>query len=163
MAEHLRPPRGPESQPERARKLHDVRYPYRGYYRDDGITRIRIYDRPVSGVPLVIATELPENTNTSITNMCEYLAWEIAARYLPGRVEHEHPFDWVEHYVGEPTHPNPHRREDSFSLAHFADYIPTVIWLGGQRRICIGQPTWTHLGRDDLEALLGMPLERDDR
>lgn len=162
MGERLRPPTGPESRETRARKTHDLRYTYRGYYRDDGITRIRIYDRPQSGIPLVIATELPENTNTSITNMCEYLAWEIASTYLPGRVEHEHPFDWVEEYPGDPTHPSHHRREDAFSLARFEDYTPRVVWLGGQRRIRIGQPTWAHVGRDELEVVLGLSLDTDE-
>lgn len=111
----------------------------------------------------MIAAELPENTNNSITNMCAYLAWEIAVSYLPGRVEHEHPFDWVEHYPGEPTHPSQHRRVDAFSLARFEDDTPRIVWLGGQRRIRIGQPIWTHLGRDDVEAMLGRWLERDDR
>lgn len=161
MGERLRPPNGPELHETRATKTHDLCYRYRGYYRDDGITRIRIYDRPTRGVLLVIATELSENTNTSITNMCEYQAWAIAASYLPGRVEHEHPFDWVEHYPGKPTHPSKHWRQDAFPLARFKDDMPRVVWLGGQRRIRISQPTWTHLGRDDLEAMPGLPFDTD--
>jgi hypothetical protein len=150
----------PLSEPERSgtSKTHDLIYPYRGYHTAGGRTRIRIYDRP-AGAPHVIATELPENTNTSITNLCEYLAWEIGRAYLPGRFEHEQPFDWVELYPGERFHPIKSRREDAYSLAHFEDYKPRVVWLGGERRIRIGQPTWTHLSREQLETMLGMPLD----
>ena len=156
MTERFRPPSEPESRG--AIKTHDFMHAYRGYHTDGGITRIRIYERP-GGAPLVIATELPDNRNTSITNMCEYLAWEIGRAYLPGRFEHEHPFDLVENYPGERFHPMRHRREDSFSLAQFEDYKPRVVWLGGQRRVRIGQPTWTHLSRAQLETMLGLPLD----
>jgi hypothetical protein len=157
MTERFTP--SPEPEGTETIKTHDFQYTYRGYHTDGGITRIRIYDRP-AGAPLVIATELPENRNTSITNMCEFLAWEIGRAYLPGRFEHELPFDWVEMYPGERFHPIKSRREDSFALVHFADYKPRVVWRGRQRRIRIGQPTWTHLSREQLETMLGLPLDQ---
>lgn len=53
----------------------------------------------------MIATELLENMNTVITNLCEYLVWKVGRSYLPGHREHAHPFDWVEHNPADPTHP----------------------------------------------------------
>jgi hypothetical protein len=154
MSERFREQPGPESSGGGVIKTHDVIFPYRGYHSDGGITRIRVYDRPERS-PLVIATELPENPNTSITNLCEYLAWEVGRAYLPGRFESEHPFDWVEHYPADPTHPVKHRREDAYALATFEDYRPRVVWLGGVRRVRIGQPSWTHLNQEMVVALLG--------
>ena len=53
---------------------HDYRYPYRGYHTDGGVCRVRIFvgeGKEAGQVPVVIVSELPENTNTSVTNMAE--------------------------------------------------------------------------------------------
>jgi hypothetical protein len=58
------------------RKTHDYIHHYRGYWSDGGKCRIRIYQGN-GQAPVVICSQLPDNDNTSVTNMAEYLAAEI--------------------------------------------------------------------------------------
>lgn len=53
-------------------KTHDYTYRYRGYWDDDGICRVRIF-QDGTRTPVIVASQLPENTSTSITNMAEYV------------------------------------------------------------------------------------------
>ncbi len=55
------------------RKTHDYVHHYRGYWSDGGRCRIRIY-REGDHAPVVVCSQPPDNANTSITNMAEYLA-----------------------------------------------------------------------------------------
>ena len=65
---------------------------YRGYWSDGGKCRIRIY-REDGQAPVVICSQLPDNDNTSVTNMAEYLAAEVIEGHsLPV------PVTWIEHY-----------------------------------------------------------------
>jgi ribosomal protein L25 (general stress protein Ctc) len=47
---------------------------------DGGKCRIRIY-REDGQVPAVMYSQLPDNDNTSVTNMAEYLAAEVIEGY----------------------------------------------------------------------------------
>jgi hypothetical protein len=58
------------------KKTHDYIHRYRGYWSDGGRCRIRIYHED-GCPPVVICSQLPDNPNTSVTNMAEYLAAEI--------------------------------------------------------------------------------------
>lgn len=58
------------------KKTHDYVHRYRGYWSDGGSCRIRIY-REVGRPPVVICSQLPDNHNTSVTNMAKYLAAEV--------------------------------------------------------------------------------------
>jgi hypothetical protein len=58
------------------KKTHDYIHHYRGYWSDGGKCRIRIY-REEELAPVVICSQLPDNDNTSVTNMVEYLAAEV--------------------------------------------------------------------------------------
>jgi hypothetical protein len=58
------------------KKTHDYIHHYRGYWSDGGKCRIRIY-REDGQSPVVICSQLPDNDNTSVTNIVEYLAAEI--------------------------------------------------------------------------------------
>jgi hypothetical protein len=72
---------------------HDYVHHYRGYWSDGGKCRVRIY-RENGQVPVVICSQLPDNDNTSVTNMAEYLATEIIREHaLPT------PLVWIEHYL----------------------------------------------------------------
>ncbi len=74
------------------RKTHDYVHRYRGYWSDGGKCRIRIYQED-GQAPVVVCSQLPDNDNTSVTNMAEYLAAEVAERHsLPT------PLTWIEHY-----------------------------------------------------------------
>ena len=74
------------------KKTHDYVHRYRGYLSDGGRCRVRIYQE--DGRPsVVICSQLPDNDNTSVTNMAEYLAAEIIQEHqLPT------PLAWIEHY-----------------------------------------------------------------
>ncbi len=73
-------------------KTHDYIHHYRGYWSDGGRCRIRIY-REDGRTPVVICSQPPENHNTSITNMAQYLAAEVIEEHsLPT------PLRWIEHY-----------------------------------------------------------------
>jgi hypothetical protein len=58
------------------KRIHDYIHNYRDYWSEGGKCRIRIYRE--DGQPsVVICSQPPDNDNTSITNMTEYLAAEV--------------------------------------------------------------------------------------
>ena len=61
-------------------KTHDYVHRYRGYWSDGGRCRIRIYQEE-GRAPVVICSQLPDNDNTSVTNMAEYLAAEVIEKH----------------------------------------------------------------------------------
>ena len=135
----------------------DYHYTYTGYWTRDAVCRIQIFAAS-DAVPVVVATELDENTGTSITNVCEYLAAEVIARHFPERFEAEDPIIWLEHY---PRTPAEHRQGlPAFSRAEFSSFTPRVEYLGAIKRIRIGQPTWRHIDETEVEALIGI-LQKD--
>jgi hypothetical protein len=75
----------------------DAVHTYHGPWAPGAVCRIRVY-RPAGFPPVVVATELPENENTCITNMAIELAADVLAGYLPERAAQERPFVWIEHY-----------------------------------------------------------------
>jgi hypothetical protein len=86
------------------KKTHDYIHHYRGYWSEGGKCRIRIY-REEGEASVIICSQLPDNPNTSVTNMAEYLAAEVIEEHsLPT------PLTWIEHYpehegeIGESTH-----------------------------------------------------------
>lgn len=115
------------------KKVHDYTYHYRGYWDDGGVCRIRIYQSE-DQVPVVICSQLPENKNTSVTNMAEYLAVEIIEHHdLPT------PLTWIEHY---PEHEG---EMGEYSLVQFSDWTIREVCLGGAWRSRIGRPRWFYL------------------
>ncbi len=77
-------------------KTADFVYPYRGYYDEGGICRVRLFAKAALP-PVIVVSQLPENRNTSITNMSEYIAAEIGAKHFPHRLETPAPFVYLEH------------------------------------------------------------------
>ncbi len=139
----------PTSQPE-YQLTSDERYDYEGFWRHPAVCRIRIYEQ-TGATPVVIASELAENTGTSITNMEEYLAAEIISHHFPERFETEEPVIWVEQY---PRHPGQHGLPE-FSQVTFASYTPRIVWAGMRQRIRLGQPSWRYLEREAVEQFVG--------
>jgi hypothetical protein len=151
----------------------DVTHAYRGYWDDGGRCRVRIYQhageapRPwaellpahlaehlrdvPAGAPVVLVTELPDNQNTSITNMAEYLAAEVQAAYLrqPGA-----PMVWVEHYSKAARRGYHWGRYATLDLTTFASYQPQECWTFGRRQR-IGTPDWRRIFPEQLAAVLG--------
>jgi len=112
------------------KRTHDYIHYYRGYWSDGGKCRIRIY-REDGQAPVVICSQLPDNPNTSVTNMAEYLAAEVI-------VEHclHPPLVWVEHY---PEHEG---EIGEYSLVRFSSWEPVEVYLGGAWRCRVGSPRW---------------------
>ena len=73
-------------------QTHDYVHYYRGYWSDGGKCRIRIYQEDDHD-PVVICSQLPDNNNTSVTNMAEYLAAEVIEEHGLAT-----PLIWIEHY-----------------------------------------------------------------
>ena len=115
------------------KKTHDYVHRYRGYWSDGGRCRIRIYQED-HHYPMVICSQLPDNPNTSVTNMAEYLAAEIIEEHsLPT------PLTWIEHY---PEHKG---EIGAYSLVRFSSWELTEMCLGGVWRCRIGSPRWSPL------------------
>jgi hypothetical protein len=119
------------------KKTHDYVHRYRGYWSDGGRCRIRIYHED-GRAPVVICTQLPDNPNTSVTNMAEYLAAEVIEEVIE-----EHclptPLTWIEHY---PEHEG---EIGEYSLVRFSSWELTEMCLGGVWRCRIGSPRWSPL------------------
>ena len=63
------------------KKTHDYIHHYRGYWSDGGRCRDQDLRQGRSRVPVVICSQLPDNDNTSVTNMAEYLAAEVIGEH----------------------------------------------------------------------------------
>ena len=94
------------------KKSHDYVHYYRGYWSDGGKCRIRIYQED-GHAPVVICSQLPDNENTSVTNMAEYLAAEVISEYKLTA-----PLTWIKHY---PEHKG---EIGEYSLVRFSDWQP---------------------------------------
>ena len=94
--------------------------------------------------------------------MAEYLVAEIPARYLPGVLDsgQDPPFIWVGHYPPE-RRPYESQRLSAaeYVLVTFADYRPRQHLEMGRWRVKIGQPTWRHIPRAEVEQLIGESLD----
>jgi hypothetical protein len=123
-------------------KTHDYVHHYRGYWSDGGKCRIRIYWTH-SDEPVVICSQLPENKNTSVTNMAEYLAAEVIQRH-----ELDTPLTWIEHY---PAHRG---RLGEYSLVRFSSWERRRAHLGGVWRCRVGSPRWSPWCPEEVEELL---------
>jgi hypothetical protein len=123
------------------KKTHDYVHHYRGYWSNGGKCRIRIYQEE-GFAPVVICSQLPDNDNTSVTNMAEYLAAEAIE-------EHSllTPLVWVEHY---PEHTG---EIGEYSLVKFSTWELQEVCLGGVWRCRIGYPRWSPLTCEEIEAL----------
>jgi hypothetical protein len=126
----------------------DYRYQYRGLNSDGGVCHLRVYQAP-GRTPVVVATELPDNPNSSVTNAAEYLAADVVARHFPARFDEDEPVIWVEHY---PVRPG---AREEFDRVSFARNVPKPERVGGVWRRTLGEPEWRPLGREALERLIG--------
>lgn len=128
------------------KKVHGCLHHYRGYWEDGGVCRIQIY-RGGDQDPVVICSQLPENKNTSVTNMTEYIAAEIIESYgLPT------PLTWIEHY---PEHAG---EIGEYSLVQFSDWKIREVSLGGVWRNRIGRPRWSYLSSGEVGELVDSRL-----
>jgi hypothetical protein len=124
------------------KKTHDSIHHYRGYWSDGGKCRIRIYQED-GRAPVVVCSQLPDNDNTSITNMAEYLVAEVIEQHgLPT------PLVWIEHY------PEHNGEIGEYSLVKFSSWDSQKVCLGGVWRCRVGSPRWSPLKFEDHGAFL---------
>src|SRR5215204_3642277 len=111
-------------------KTHDYTHYYKGYWSDGGKCRIRVYHED-GHAPVVIYSQLPDNENTSVTNMAEYLVAEVIEEH-----DLSTPLVWVEHY-------SKHRsRLGEYCLARFSSWKRREVCLGGVWCWRVGSPRW---------------------
>jgi hypothetical protein len=124
------------------KKTHDYIRHYRGYWSDGGKCRIRTYHED-GRATVVICSQLPDNPNTSVTNMAEYLAAEVIEEHsLPT------PLSWIEHY---PEHEG---EIGEYSLVRFSSWNPQEVCIGGVWRGKIGLPRWSPMNLEGVDTLL---------
>jgi hypothetical protein len=123
------------------KKIHDCIHHYRGYWSDGGKCRIRTYQEK-GQAPVVICSQLPDNHNTSVTNMAEYLAAEVIEEHSLTT-----PLTWIEHY---PEHEG---EIGEYSLVSFSSWELEEACLGGAWRYRIGSLRWSPLRPEEVETL----------
>jgi hypothetical protein len=149
-------------------KLLEMMHQYRGYHTNDGVCRIEVYTSP--GLPpLLVATELLENSSTSVTNMAEYLAAEAWERWLTADLTdgHDPPFVWVERYerprdLSESARRRIYGRDggyEDYDLVTFSHYQRTLRGAGRRWRYRLGEPHWRPLSLAEFHALLAPYLD----
>ena len=126
---------------------HNYIHYYRGYWSDGGKCHIRIYQED-GQIPAVICSQLPDNENTSVTNMAEYLAAEVIE-------EHElaTSLTWIEHY------PEHRGKPGQYSLVQFSSWEPEEVCLGGVWRYRVGSPRWSSLPPLEVDLLIGKAVK----
>lgn len=132
-------------------KVEDYTHLYRGYHTEGGKCRIQLYDGGQE--PIIVCTELDDNHNTSITNMTEYIAAEVADKYFRGTEHEGAPFIWVEHYP-RTTWEKELMKLPPYSLVRFSHYNPHYTVMNGTPRKKLGRPRWTHLDEEDYVKLM---------
>ena len=141
------------------RKTRDYTKDFRGLHSDGGVMRVRLYeDEEGREGPVVVLSDPPENHNTSITNIVEILAAEVAEEL--GVVGADTRF--IEHYprTGQQLR---HGIAEEFTLVTFSAFQEAPAecvkirqaWVGGVLRPTFGTPEWAHLNRREVAALLG--------
>jgi hypothetical protein len=98
-----------------------MRYNYKGFRGCDSSCDIQVHRRS-NGKHILVATELPDNPGTSVTNCAEHLATAMRKEY---RLKPEDVI-WIEHYPEAKD-----RRKESFNLVRFAvvgDTFRTPVW-----------------------------------
>ena len=104
--------------------------------------RIRVYQL-ADGLIVVIATELPDNAGSSITNAAEILATEMRRWFVVSGGG----LFWIEHYQDRAVIGSRPQLKESFDRVFFR-------WDGAQ----YDDPEWKPFSRQQVEALIGEPL-----
>jgi len=123
-------------------KTHDYVHHYRGYWSEGGKCWIRIYQTH-GDEPVVICSQLPENKNTSVTNMAEYLAAEVIEEHGLAT-----PLTWIEHY------PEHRGKPGEYSLVRFSSWERREVRVGGVWRCRVGSPNWSPLRPLEVQGAL---------
>lgn len=99
-----------------------MRYDYKGFWNCDSRCDIEAHPRS-DGKYVFVATELPDNPGTSVTNFAEHLATAMRSQY--GLTPEE--VIWIEHYPETKG-----RRKEDFDLVQFfaveGESFRTPVW-----------------------------------
>ena len=119
-----------------------MRYNYKGFWNCDSRCDIEVHRRG-DGKYVFVATELPDNPGTSVTNFAEHLATAMRSRYglKPEDVI------WIEHY---PEAKN--RRKEDFDLVRFL----------GTEGDSFRSPVWTRITEQAADELIAGVRNVDD-
>lgn len=118
-------------------------YEFRGFHNCESKCQLDFYAGPLGEV-VVVATELPDNEGTSITNMAERLAglvceeWGINVERLL----------WIEHY--------PEGKSDSLDDASAESWDLVTFQIRGGH---LHSPEWRALDPGELGILTATPLK----
>ena len=126
----------------------DYIHPYKDAGGGPAHCRVRIYlPDEVHDTPVVICSELPNNSGGSITNSAEVIAaGVIRTNELPT------PLVWVEHWPEESTDGG----EETFDLVVFSRYeVEARAPYLGETRAWVRDATWKPLDRTSVEVLVG--------
>ena len=125
----------------------DYIQPYRSAGGRQTQCRVRIYlPNEVRDAPVVICSELPNNSGGSITNSAEVIAaGVIRSHELPT------PLVWIEHLPKEST-----SGAETFELVVFSSYeVEERAPYPGETRARIGAVIWKRLDRATVKVLVG--------
>jgi hypothetical protein len=109
-----------------------MRYNYKGFWCDS-VCDIEAHRR-TDGKYVFVATELPDNPGTSVTNYVEHLATAMRSQYglMPAELI------WIEHY------PESKHRKEVFDLVRFL----------GMEGDSFRSPVWTRITEQAVEDLI---------
>ena len=113
-----------------------------------GVCRIEVLPL-ADGRTTIIATELAENTGTSITNAAEQAATEACRRF---NID-PHRLVWIEHYNSESYRQR--SREETYDLVSFSSINPVAA-------VIFDDPDWKPMTAADWENL-GLPSRSPTR
>lgn len=129
-------------------KTHDDLFEWQGFGNGFGkwesMCRIRVYEHEERQI--IVATELPENTGTSITNAAENLAILVINKYELDlkRVV------WIEHY-SKIKH-----QDESFDIVSFKMAPGPANPLNPRElRMALADPAWKRIKKAHVESLCG--------
>jgi hypothetical protein len=128
----------------------DYIHPYKAAGGRPAQCRVRIYlPDDVRDAPVVICSELPNNSGGSVTNSAEVIAaGVIRSHELPT------PLVWIEHWPQEST-----GGQETFELVVSSSYeIEERAPYLGETRARIGGANWKRLDRATVETLVGGKL-----
>ncbi len=119
-----------------------MRYDYKGFWNCDSCCDIEAHRRS-DGKYVFVATELPDNPGTSVTNFAEHLATAMLSRHglKPEDVI------WIEHYP-EATN----RRKEDFDLVRFL----------GMEGDSFRTPVWTRITPQAVDELIAVVRNVED-
>ena len=111
-----------------------MRYNYKGFWNCDSCCDIEVHRRS-DGKYVFVATELPDNPGTSVTNFAEHLATAMRSQYAlkPDQVI------WIEHYPEAKG-----RRKEDFDLVRFL----------GMEGNSFRTPVWTRITQHAVDELI---------